>query len=443
MRRLNAVSAAILLSQAFVLVAQAISFPDVPFTHIYREQIEELADRGVIKGNPDGSFNPSKTVNRAEMLTFLYRATGKNPASPSKQCKSDVVRGAWYEAVVCDAIAKGYVSGYPDGTFKPGQDVNRVESLKMIMTVFGFGVTGASMEPLNDLRDVDVNAWYAPYIATAYRRNILPIVGQDGTLFYPNNALKRGEAAAYIFGALGLELDDTLPSSSSSSTTTRSSHSSASSTAAVAPMNVDFPFGDNGRFVKKDARAYAFSLQRSVVGTFEVNVDSENDGVTCRLYKLSPETSFAIEYYIGHRLENHCVIRAALGAGDYQFEVSPTEDNLLFDVFVNDTEGDGNDGFREAEKLLVGRPKVSFLDVEDHADWFWFNLSTDKRNMMVKLTNADNVRCIIYPMADVDIYGFAGPECNKAYDFPEGTYYIGIQHRDERLSQQSFTLQYE
>ena len=69
------------LSLLVPLLAQAVTFPDVPATHPFVQAIDGLVQMGVINGNPDGTFRPGDPVNRAAMLKMLYLASGKTPAS--------------------------------------------------------------------------------------------------------------------------------------------------------------------------------------------------------------------------------------------------------------------------------------------------------------------------------------------------------------------------
>lgn len=434
-------AAALLASHLLPAVSvYAGTFPDVPLTHIYVQQISELSDRGIIKGNPDGYFMPNKTVNRAEMLTMLYRAKGKNPAAPSKACFKDVGADAWFSAVVCDASKNAYVAGYSDGYFRPEKIVNRVEALKMIHTVFGFQLnSNASLAPLQNFTDVSTTAWYAAYMANAFEKKILPISGQEGTTFKPDAELFRGEAAAYIFNALGLTLKSSAASSSSTATRSSRSSGSAASTASTHTINVDFPFDDDGTFASPKGKAYVFSIQQPVVASIDVSVEGSDASVQCRIYKLEGESSFAYEYYIGQVVGNHCVLRVSLGNGNYQMEVSPKGAVSSFKVSSKKVTGDGNDGFREAQLLLKDKAKTGYLEPEDHAEWYYFKV-TKQEKLTVEVTGGGKERCLLYPMSDVDLYGFSGPVCNAEYEFPVGTYYVGVMRRDEREGKETFTI---
>ncbi len=197
-------SACIVLFGSVSFVRAASVFPDVAEDNLFRESIEELVRAQVISGNPDGTFRPNDNVNRAAMLKMLYLAQGKKPDALSVRCFPDVAIDSWYEPFVCDAAARRYVKGYTDGMFRPDSPVNRVEALKMIMMVFDI-----PLEEINDSNreivnfgDVSVAAWYTTYLLTAYDTNILPFPGQEGGRFFPDRPLTRGEAAAIIYNAL-------------------------------------------------------------------------------------------------------------------------------------------------------------------------------------------------------------------------------------------------
>ena len=463
------ITAAILSQTFFAIGAKAASFPDVASNNPYSAAISALADQKVINGNPDGTFAPDRTVNRAEFLTLLYRAKSMTPAVPTAACFKDVPTSSWFAAVVCDAASKGNVAGYSDKTFRPEQAVNRVEALKMMFTVLGLSqqTTLAASTQASAYTDVSASAWYMVYLSAAFKLHILPVPGVNATAFGPDQALSRAEAAAFIYNAISpspLPVDGMSSSSiviqqsssssmtssamsntsKTSSSTSRRSSSSASSVATGTMTNVDVPFNDNGAFTNKLPHSYLFTLKQKTTVSLTASVTNNNtpDDVTCRLYKLDAGTSFALEYYFGYQSADSCVLRVALAPGSYQFDVTPRVANLPFTVAAKSVTGDGNDGFVEAKNLIVNTPSSNILDTNDYGDYFTFKLA-QQMNMMIELSNADKVRCVIYPMEDVDIYGFSEPNCGAQYDFPAGTYYIGIMQKDDHASKQGFSVRYK
>jgi hypothetical protein len=434
--KVRAIQALSLLSAlAIAAPVVAAGFPDVSTSHTFYAEIDELSDRDIIKGNPDGTFAPMRTVNRAEMLMLLYRASEKTHTVPTTACFKDVPAGEWYSSVVCDAVKNGYVAGYPDGNFRPAQEVNRVEALKMVHTVLGIKVDVAADMPA--LSDVPDNSWFESYVRSAYGEGILPVSGipTDNKL-NPAFSLTRGEAAAYIFNALGLE--STSSRSSASSASTRSSRSSYSSSVANTSKEVGFPFSDDGTFVEKQRAVYSFEQSGETVASMKATVPLGNT-LTCRLYKIDPEEGFALEYYLGYVNGNECSLRIALGSGDYQFEVSPGTKGITYSIESTKIKGDGNDGFIQAQTLQIDSVKPGIIETEDLADWYTFKV-TQQKTMTIELTNLSDIKCLVYPMGDVDLNIPEGPTCNAAYEFPVGTYYVGVIRKDGKTDTENYSI---
>ncbi len=160
------------------LFASAARFPDVPATYPYGTAIQKLTDAGVIGGNPDGTFRPGDPVNRAAMLKMLYIASKKTPEKVGG-CFSDVLEGSWYESYVCDASTHGYVQGYDGGVFKPGQPVTRAEALKLALVIFGIPEADINLA-VDMYADVKAGDWFARHVHTALARKVLPLL-KDGS----------------------------------------------------------------------------------------------------------------------------------------------------------------------------------------------------------------------------------------------------------------------
>jgi hypothetical protein len=442
---------ALLLSQVLlILPAKAAIFPDVPDGHLYRMQIESLVGLKVINGNADGSYKPEKGVNRAELLAMLYRATGKTPDSSKRNCFPDVQPGSWYELYVCDASAKGFVGGYPDGYFRPSKEVNRVEALKMITLVFGMQVPEVQSSNWASVTfsDVASNQWYAKYLLHAYNMSIIPIPGMSASVFMPEAILKRGEAAAFIYNALhasprqqnGMSASSAPAQNAVSSTPGRSARSSQSSMGGTVIKTLSIPASVSGNFQKKNSVAYRFSLAASLSIAVDVKLGGSfvGDNVSCRLYKLETD-GFSTEYYLGYQETSTCQLRVKLSPGEYQLELNPSVADAVYTMDVKTMKGDGNDGFSEAKPLLWNQPRSDSLEVGDLADWYKFSLTAEKQ-MMLEITNETEYLCIVYPMADVDIYGFEGPKCGESYMFPKGTYYVGIVRKQGHPDRAIYSL---
>lgn len=100
-------------------------FSDVPSSRWSNRAISTLANAGIISGYPDGTFKPGQTITRAEFTVIAVRFdTVTNASNPF----TDTV-GHWAEKQISFAASKGWVNGYPDGTFNWGVSHN-VEPLR-------------------------------------------------------------------------------------------------------------------------------------------------------------------------------------------------------------------------------------------------------------------------------------------------------------------------
>lgn len=173
-------------------------FADVASNHKNSRAIRYLKENNVISGYPDGTFQPGKTINRAELMKILVTNQGLNP-DPAfyKSCFPDVTE-EWFAPYVCYAEAQGWVDGYPDGTFKPANTVNKVEALKMLLNSRGIVVTNqVSALPFSDTKSSD---WYAPYLDSAYRFGLLEEA--EGGKMNPSSGMDRGAASENIYRLL-------------------------------------------------------------------------------------------------------------------------------------------------------------------------------------------------------------------------------------------------
>jgi len=150
-------------------------------------------------------FDPDEKVTRVEFLMSAMDLIGvqidthmENMPFPDMTVASE---GAAY---VITAYDMGVINGYDDGTFKPDNLVNRAEALKMIFKLTGDDVAQKYGDelldyyylPSNPFMDIDMEAWYAPYVMYAYVRGIVSGYG-DG-YFRPERDVSLAEMAKIL-----------------------------------------------------------------------------------------------------------------------------------------------------------------------------------------------------------------------------------------------------
>jgi lysozyme len=102
------------------------AFTDVGPDNGFYSQISWMASTGLSTGYPDGTYRPLNSVNRDAMAAFLYRYAG-SPAytPPATSPFTDVATTDPFYKEICWLASTRIATGYPDGTFQPGQPVNR------------------------------------------------------------------------------------------------------------------------------------------------------------------------------------------------------------------------------------------------------------------------------------------------------------------------------
>lgn len=114
----------------------SLTFTDVETSLWYSDAIEYLANAGVISGYPDGSFKPEATITRAEFSALAVKYArlanvGYTPTFP------DVPSGYWADSIICTVKDAGYVSGYPNGNFRPDDSITRAQTVVILNRILG------------------------------------------------------------------------------------------------------------------------------------------------------------------------------------------------------------------------------------------------------------------------------------------------------------------
>ncbi|MBU0981186.1 S-layer homology domain-containing protein [Patescibacteria group bacterium] len=136
-------------------------FSDVSDTHENYQAINYLQVEEVVQGYGDGTYKPEQEINRAEFLKIVVESEGYE-ISDASDCYLDV-KEEWFSPYVCTATDLGIVSGYSDGTFKPAQTINFAEASKIISEAFLLQVANSPQEN-----------WYQNYVVALELLNAIP-----------------------------------------------------------------------------------------------------------------------------------------------------------------------------------------------------------------------------------------------------------------------------
>lgn len=209
------------------------AFSDVPASYTYSNSVDYVQREGIVTGYADGTYKPESSINRAEFTKIVVNSFYKNEVDDAYICNQeyktdismceginkceaaafvnygacmgystdangkpdpkssilkvydscfpDITNGVWYQRFVCLAKMKSLIGGYPDGSFKPEQNVSFVEASKILSNAFGFSTSQDAV-------------WYRPYVGALADRKAIP-----STISLFEQKITRGELAEIIY----------------------------------------------------------------------------------------------------------------------------------------------------------------------------------------------------------------------------------------------------
>jgi len=156
----------------------------------FEDAVNVLTELEVVSGYPDGTFKPGNIVTRAEMAVIVVRALGLADYATGTSNFKDMA-GHWSNPYVAYATSLGAIAGYPDGTFKPDKTVSYDEAATMLVAALGY------------TPDSLVGTWPANYVTKAKSLGIIDGVKAGAT------GANRGDIAIMAFQTLGQSLGKT------------------------------------------------------------------------------------------------------------------------------------------------------------------------------------------------------------------------------------------
>ena len=163
----------------------------------YKPAVDFAQASGLMSGMGDNKFAPDVTTTRAMVAQVMYELADEPDVSGLTCPLSDVDSTAWYADAVIWAYNAGVVSGYEDGTFRPGRAITRQEMAVMFYGML-FGTDSILAEDdiklaLSAFKDGDtVASWAREAVAVCYISGIM--VGDNGS-FKPTDLLSRAQLA--------------------------------------------------------------------------------------------------------------------------------------------------------------------------------------------------------------------------------------------------------
>ncbi|MBZ8179200.1 S-layer homology domain-containing protein [Oscillatoria salina] len=189
------------------LPASAQNFSDIR-GHWGQVCIEQLAQRQIIKGYPDGTFKPNNVVNRAEFAVATNNAfpdatTVRNPVE-----FVDIPSNHWAAVKIKNSYQTGFISSYPGGLFRPREEITRSQALAGLASGLNYSPTKSATAILNSaFADAnEIREFYREDIAAATEHNLVVIKPGSESFrtqrLNPNELVTRAELATFLCQAL-------------------------------------------------------------------------------------------------------------------------------------------------------------------------------------------------------------------------------------------------
>lgn len=159
--------------------------------------IQAWVDKGFVLGYPDGKFRPNNNISRAEFVTLINKAYGYS--EKRGMTFTDVRIGDWFYNALSVASAAGYISGYPDKTMKPNNPITREEAAAIIMKIEDLQ---ANPIAANTFKDASTITWSKGAIGAVVKAKIM-FGYEDGT-FKAQSYISRGESVVSLDRASGI-----------------------------------------------------------------------------------------------------------------------------------------------------------------------------------------------------------------------------------------------
>lgn len=156
---------AILLS-LFLALPAAAAPPDLPVKHAFYDEMTYLMKKGVVSGYSDGTVRPDEEVTRAQAAVMIARLKGLDGTKRNTSFR-DVPAGHFASGYIAEAAEAGYLRGYGDGTFRPDAPIIRGDMALIVERVFNLEFTFNQA-----FKDVAQHAYYSEAISKILAANI-------------------------------------------------------------------------------------------------------------------------------------------------------------------------------------------------------------------------------------------------------------------------------
>ncbi len=186
------------LTPSVIVIVAPAQFTDVPGSFWAYGDIEKLSGLGYISGYPDGTFRPNNLITRAEFVTVMDKVLNLTTYTPQTPSFTDINPGDWFDQAVETAVYRGIAKGYGDGTFRPNAPISRQEVCAVLENALG-----KNAQALADANaktgfadDASISSWARGFVVLAVQDELIKGYSDGG--FEPLNNTTRAETSAMV-----------------------------------------------------------------------------------------------------------------------------------------------------------------------------------------------------------------------------------------------------
>ena len=165
------------------------------------DDINQLADLGVVTGNPDGTFRPDSQITRAEIVAILVRLYDLDSET---MVTFEDTQNHWASGYISIAASLGYVNGFDTAHFGPNEALTREQLAVMVTRIAGLQPSGGTALSFAD--SSAISGWAMDGVRAAFENGL--ISGYPDGTFRPDAEITRAEACHLIVNLINLQSDD-------------------------------------------------------------------------------------------------------------------------------------------------------------------------------------------------------------------------------------------
>lgn len=188
------VNAAVATGQ-FILAKENAGITDIANAENSLQEAMKVARPPFVTGYPNGTFKPTKPMSRAEVSSVIARMASGNKSVAGFTSFKDVDDSQWFAASVGFMEKRRLISGYQDGSFKPHQSITRAEFARILAAYAGLTPTEGT-----SFNDVKRNHWAKGYIGAVQQAGLMSGTGRGR--FAPSAKITRQEVCTALNKAL-------------------------------------------------------------------------------------------------------------------------------------------------------------------------------------------------------------------------------------------------